>query len=51
MITVLRQIIFDEFMTYIERLELGNFYIMKTYKVINKALLVISSAFLYVFSR
>lgn len=25
MITVLRQIIFDEFMTYIERLELSNF--------------------------
>lgn len=25
MINVLRQIIFDEFMTYIERLELGDF--------------------------
>ena len=29
MITVLRQIIFDEFMTYIERLELGNFLYIK----------------------
>ena len=30
MITVLRQIIFDEFMTYIERLELGKFLYQET---------------------
>ena len=38
-------------MTHIERLELGKFlYQEKPYKVIEKALLLISSAFLYVFS-